>query len=191
MVLFYLVVNEINSGMVGCLCTIALYDVLYTSRPTKYKCQAHFAQQLRSHHRVIFFVCVYLHMSIGRTVCLSYEPASKCNAYRPVKSYGLLKYGIVALSRILGQVRGQIAKLQVSSIIFLVSDTFKIGPNSRLDQSIRWRRRRLAPDLRRAWLTWLEIHCSIKQPNLRTQVRLLRPYATAQCSQKLGVLIFI
>ena len=173
-------------------CTI----VLYTSRPM-YKVQmlgpnthAHFAQQLRSHHRLIFFVCVYLHMPIGRAVCLSYEPASKCNAYRPVKSYGLLKYGIVALSRILGQVRGQIAKLQVSSIIFLVSDTFKIGPNSRLDQSIRWRRR-LAPDLRRAWLTWLEIHCSIKQPNLRTQVRLLRPYATVQCSQKLGVLIFI
>ena len=84
-------------------CTIVLYT---TSRPTKIQMlgpntHAHFAQQLRSHHRLIFFVCVYLHMPIGRTVCLSYEPASKCNAYRPVKSYGLLKYGIVALSRIL------------------------------------------------------------------------------------------
>ena len=85
-------------------CTIVLYT---TSRPTKIQMlgpnstHAHFAQQLRSHHRLIFFVCVYLHMSIDRAVCLSYEPASKCNAYRPVKSYGLLKYGIVALSRIL------------------------------------------------------------------------------------------
>ena len=87
-------------------CTIVLYT---TSRPTKIQMlgpnstHAHFAQQLRSHHRLIFFVCVYLHMSIGRAVCLSYEPASKCNAYRPVKSYGLLKYGIVALSRILAR----------------------------------------------------------------------------------------
>ena len=198
MVLFYMVVNEINSGIwsnvyVQLHCTICTIHHIqaYKVQMLGPNAHAHFAQQLRSHHRLIFFVCVYLHMSIGRAVCLSYEPASKCNAYRPVKSYGLLKYGIVALSRILGQVRGQIAKLQVSSIIFLVSDTFKIGPNSRLDQSIRWRRGRLAPDLRRAWLTWLEIHCSIKQPNLRTQVRLLRPYATVQCSQKLGVMIFI
>ena len=147
MVLFYMVVNEINSGIWSNV-YVQLHCTICTIHIQAYKVQmlgpnthAHFAQQLRSHHRLIFFVSVYLHMSIGRAVCLSYEPASKCNAYRPVKSYGLLKYGIVALSRIL-QARSEARLRSCRSHPLFFSSLTLLKLDRILDQTraIRWRR---------------------------------------------------